>query len=675
MVVSKAPPHQRPFETFLIVLLVLILTLASLSRLLTYRFSLPYIDNPDEPTLYLKAQEWRGLFDLQGHARGYPPAIVALNYITQTGLEKLGQKGASPTIGVLRFISAIVNIVTLALVMASAYVVGGLFAAVVAGIVWAASSTLLEDGVYALADPWIYMFAVLALWLALVSVYDEWRRSWSVWSGVAGLVAVLFKYPALALLSVSGVAILFQLWLDPRRGRRYLLTMIALGGITAFYLLFIYRIGRFVNRDTPVATETRENGLINLMNWDRISNNLYYAIWPLNINLFAAICLVGALALVVTWRRRMPGVRLMGIVLVVVAIVSIPWLSAMFSLVNPGHRLRDVLPATTVACILFGVAAAQVAYLVRTKYLRQLLQIGLLLLAVFAYRSELEKSWRVIEDRRLPDWRVDARAWADAVLDPGTVLVDRVNEKTFNPYWGNSEVQKWFSWWRTDTIPSILEYSVDEWRDERGMSYALFSLSTCNGLSETPEGQSFLDQLLLLREFKAPPKKRGPEMAFYRLWRMNVEERILFGDGISLLGYDRSAEEVRPGGKIQLRFYWQASTPPQTNYSLFVHLTPMSDITILSQIDGAPGVETRPTMLWTEPSETIISHLFELQIPPDLEPGPYQIRIGLYDYVSFARLPILDEQGHIQGDSFPLMILTVQDSTSATNHNGQGSGE
>ena len=125
--------------------------------------------------------------------------------------------------------------------------------------------------------------------------------------------------------------------------------------------------------------------------------------------------------------------------------------------------------------------------------------------------------------------------WADAVLEPGTVIVYAENAKTFNPYWGNSEGVRWFDWWQTK---DILEHSVTTWREQYGTSYALVRLTERELLAESQEGKAFLNQLLLLREFGVSEQVRGPALAFYRMWNMDVDLRVQFGDRLEGSGIE-----------------------------------------------------------------------------------------------------------------------------------------
>jgi hypothetical protein len=148
-------------------------------------------------------------------------------------------------------------------------------------------------------------------------------------------------------------------------------------------------------------------------------------------------------------------------------------------------------------------------------------------------------------------------------------------------------------------------------------------------------------------------------MAIYRLRRMQTETQFTFGDNIRLVGYDQSGETAKPSDNLVLRFYWQAMAVPADNYSLFIHVVPEDEYTVLTQGDGAPASQDRPTLSWDDPAETLISPAFDIALPPDLPAGEYRVMIGLYNYIDGARLPIKDENGVDLGDALELMRLHI----------------
>lgn len=104
-----------------------------------------------------------------------------------------------------------------------------------------------------------------------------------------------------------------------------------------------------------------------------------------------------------------------------------------------------------------------------------------------------------------------------------------------------------------------------------------------------------------------------------------------FGEQITLLGYDRAGETAQPG---QLTFYWRAEMIPTADYTVFVHILDAPGQRV-AQVDGPPAGGIYPTSLWN--AGEIIRDVRPL---PELPPGNYTVKVGLYRLDSGARLPL-----------------------------------
>jgi hypothetical protein len=107
---------------------------------------------------------------------------------------------------------------------------------------------------------------------------------------------------------------------------------------------------------------------------------------------------------------------------------------------------------------------------------------------------------------------------------------------------------------------------------------------------------------------------------------------IPFAETITLLGYTRS-----PVSNLQLplTLIWQTQAELLTSYHVFVHLVNAGGV-IVAQSDGEPAGWSRPTTGWI-PGEYIVDD-HTLTLPPDLPPGEYQLRLGLYDPATKQRM-------------------------------------
>jgi hypothetical protein len=418
--------------------------------------------------------------------------------------------------------------------------------------------------------------------------------------------------------------------------------------------LLVYKID--FNNLPREGAAVQSQGLANLFNLNRLFNNLYYTIFPLNAAAFIIALLLGIGAFVWLRKRGMATLQTGVIGLALFELFTIAWVVNMFSdmAADPG-KIRYVLPATAAACIILGAALALVARAIPKRWAYANGAWVALPLVVLVFIPQLTQDWALVQNRRLPDRRVELRQWVDTNLEPGTVIVDRENNTTFNPYYGGIPYKNWVDWKQSD---NIMEHSLADWRASEGVSYAVVPQWEADQLNATPEGRDYLASMLHLRDFYRGGE-RGPKMAFYRLWRMGVETEFHFGESILLAGYDRSAESLKPGDTLTLHFYWDTVSTPADNYSLFIHLVPPDDAQPLAQADGAPAVPERLTLTWDDPTETLISPPFQLAIPADLAPGDYRVMVGLYNFVNGTRLPVTDADSQPLGDSLELMRLKI----------------
>jgi len=611
--------------------LAIIIALGGALRLSSYRFSLPYIDHTDEPAFYQKAQEWRGLYDTNGYIDGYPPLYIGLNEFVQVVSEPFGVHGLADTIGVLRLISVGAGLLTMVLIALSARLAAGNLAGLIGAAVWGLSPLILARDVYATPDPLTCTFVALALLLAIVAMRDPKRSFLCVVSVAIALLAILTKYPFVTAV-VPGMIVAALIFLhDKRRGAWYLAIQTGLIALTGFWLIFIYGASHLKNEALRA-----ENSVSNLFRPDYFVSNLYYTLTPTNVFVFLVAVICGGLAYYYARHAKWKRVNATTVLLCTVILITVPWLISTFDVLSDTNgRLKDVLPGTIAACILLGMAAEQIVVVVGRG--RDSWRIGLLVTApFFVFIPQLIDDMPLVQDRLQPDRRVALREWVDINLDPGTIVVDRSNEKTFNPYWGGIIGKKWFDWWVTD---DVMEHSVADWRNNRNMSYAEIPDYLINSMQDSTEGRAYLQQLLHLRDFTAPAM-RGPAMSIYRLWGVQNRLNVDFEHNIHLLGFDLSTPDLKPGDMVTIRLYFRATQAPQDNYNVFIHLDSPSAFTPIAQADGAPGPLERPTLSWTDPTETIISRAFQIQIPATLVPGQYRLLAGLYNYQSGKRLSV-----------------------------------
>jgi uncharacterized membrane protein len=116
------------------------------------------------------------------------------------------------------------------------------------------------------------------------------------------------------------------------------------------------------------------------------------------------------------------------------------------------------------------------------------------------------------------------------------------------------------------------------------------------------------------------------------------------GGLVSLMGYDLTADSVRPSDSFVLVLYWQALAPMDRSYTVFAHLLDSED-QVRGQKDSLPAGGARPTTGWV-PGEFIIDE-YGLVVEADAPPGEYVLEVGMYDASTGERLPALDVEGRV----------------------------
>lgn len=639
-------PHKRAFW----IGLVLILLIGAWLRFSSFDFKLPYIDHPDEPSLYVETLAKRGQVNPIANMVGYPPASLVQTDIVLRFLERSRTPSASDVVYGNRLISVVANLVTLVTIGMLARAVAGDVAGLVAALGWAISPLVLEHGVFGLADPLVYMLATLSVYLAALPMLKPKRHDLLVWSTVVALLATLYKYPAVVMLFPSGIAALWLLRKD-RRVLRTIALQALLVSIVAVYLLVIYSAA---NMDMKVVNNSRDSLIDNLFVPARLLANLWWLASPLNAVAVAVVLSAGAGAVAVAVIGRRPRVRLVPLVLIGLTAVIFAWVVSSFSTPETTGRIRDVMPVTSLACVLVGAAVGQILLVFpqRTRLVAGVVLVTLL--GLFVFLPLWTDSLRLLQLRERVDRRVALYQYVDTNLEPGTIIVDSWNHKTFNPFFSGMQGRHWYDWQETD---NILRRSVTQWIDA-GLTYAAISNEQYESLQQSAEGRAFLEQMLYLRTLDEPSNGDGPRTMMYRLWDMDHREDIHFSQGIQLIGYDISATIASPGENLELRFYWHADMPPPADYSLFIHLTKLGEQVPLTQADGAPARPERLTVTWDDPDETIIGQRFTLALPEALEPGTYELQIGLYDYITGQRLTI-EHEGAVPTDKVLLSAIEV----------------
>ncbi len=153
-----------------------------------------------------------------------------------------------------------------------------------------------------------------------------------------------------------------------------------------------------------------------------------------------------------------------------------------------------------------------------------------------------------------------------------------------------------------------------------------------------PDGSHLLAEPVLLGRVGVKGRARSFEVPAisYRL-------DLRLGDRVTLLGYDLPKPRVQPREPLRLTLYWQAQGPTDAAYTVFTHLLGPEG-RVVAQKDSPPQGGAAPTTGWL-PGE-VIADEYQIPIPSELPPGPFQLEVGMYDPATGERLPVYDVQGN-----------------------------
>lgn len=158
-----------------------------------------------------------------------------------------------------------------------------------------------------------------------------------------------------------------------------------------------------------------------------------------------------------------------------------------------------------------------------------------------------------------------------------------------------------------------------------------------------------------------------PAFAFHQIdaatgpW---LAEPANFGNAVTLLGARWLASAVGPGETAELLTVWRVDDPSrvgppvpphfETEVVMFTHVLAPNGA-ILTQRDSLEA----PSWDWVRGD--VILQVHPLSVPGETAPGQYETVVGLYEPLSGQRLPRLEDQGDIAGDSAFVVPLTIHE--------------
>lgn len=125
------------------------------------------------------------------------------------------------------------------------------------------------------------------------------------------------------------------------------------------------------------------------------------------------------------------------------------------------------------------------------------------------------------------------------------------------------------------------------------------------------------------------------------------------GSTVQLLGVDFPSS-VEPGSSLPLTLYWIADKTMTQDYTVFVHLVDSKGAK-LAQRDTGPRSGTYPTSQW-QAGDVVVDEA-GLDLPADLPPGNYMLRVGLYLQSGNQAVGAFKQEGGPPGSGGDYVVL------------------
>ncbi|MCB0207780.1 MAG: hypothetical protein KDJ52_00535 [Anaerolineae bacterium] len=137
-------------------------------------------------------------------------------------------------------------------------------------------------------------------------------------------------------------------------------------------------------------------------------------------------------------------------------------------------------------------------------------------------------------------------------------------------------------------------------------------------------------------------------------WQSIAHIAYNFGDEVELFGYEIWPSVVQPGQSPVLNLYWQSVVGQPYPRTQFVQLLDQRGNPMAQWTDSSLYDEHRWRPGGVIPDQHII------WLGADATPGPYLIRVGLFDYSTSRRVPIYDADGvPVEGNQVVLGLFYV----------------
>jgi hypothetical protein len=136
------------------------------------------------------------------------------------------------------------------------------------------------------------------------------------------------------------------------------------------------------------------------------------------------------------------------------------------------------------------------------------------------------------------------------------------------------------------------------------------------------------------------------------------ERRVNFSTRLTLLGYNLSAESLKPGEELMTELFWQARTAPLDDYIITLRMVDNVERAVAVQ-ESRPAFDRYPTTEWQ--AAEVVHDPHQLTVPAMSTSGTYNLVVSVYRADDGERLPVSRKIPLLGGaDALTLQTVEIQ---------------
>jgi hypothetical protein len=136
------------------------------------------------------------------------------------------------------------------------------------------------------------------------------------------------------------------------------------------------------------------------------------------------------------------------------------------------------------------------------------------------------------------------------------------------------------------------------------------------------------------------------------------ERRVDFSAKLALLGYNLSAESLKPGEELMAELFWQGRTTPLDDYIVTLRIVDTAGRAVATQ-ESRPVFGRYPTSEWL--ADEVVRDPHQLTLPAAATGGTYNLVVSVYQADDGELLPVSSRIPFLGGaDSLTLQTVEVQ---------------